>query len=289
MKPTPVTKALLIVVLLAAAFGAWLKFVKPNMNKTAKATVTTTAPKKSGLGSIFTSAPDATIVVNTWGGYAGLALLNGGTFEPNKDCIFYKEYGITVKIVLCDAVADSRNTFLSGNADILYCTYDAIPTEMGIGSAMAQSGAQGFAQVDWSRKGDAIVVTKNINRVSDLRGKTVACAIGSASNTLLIKMLEANQMTMADIKLVEVSDGIEAAKFFKAGTVDAAVVWTPDDSDCQAVIAGSKILVSTGDAPYIIADGLLASKKFIENKHDVLVKFTTAWLTMNGKDRKSVV
>ena len=61
-----------------------------------------------------------------------------------------------------------------------------------------------------------------------------------------------------------------------------SVIWTPDDGDCLQAIQGSKVLVSTSAAKFIIADGLLASKETIEQKHDLLVKFSTAWLTANG-------
>lgn len=41
---------------------------------------------------------------------------------------------------------------------------------------------------------------------------------------------------------------------FKAGSVDAAVVWSPDDDDCVSKIAGAKKLKSTREATHIIAD-----------------------------------
>jgi len=276
---------LLFIVLIMGAFGTGLYFsgvFKPEdkNNKTKSETVT---PKKGGFMSKLKGKDRLVIAVNTWGGYAPLAYLNGGSLKPNPESIITKEYDINLEIKIVDIFDDSRNTFKSGNADIVYCTVDALPVEMGSGSSMIQYEAQCFAQVDWSRDGDAIVVVKGINKVSDLKGKTVAVAEGTASHTLLIKILETNQMSMSDVILKKVSDGIEAAKLFKAGTVDAAVVWTPDDGDCLDAQPGSKILVGTKSAPYVIADGLLASKTFIENNKDLLVRFTTAWLVTNGK------
>lgn len=211
-----------------------------------------------------------------------MAYLNGGSLTPNPESIITKEYGINLTIKICDVFDDSRNTFKSGNGDIVYCTFDALPVEMGAGSAMVTYNAQGFLQVDWSRGGDLIVVTKGIRTVADLKGKTISVAEGTASNTFLIKFLESNGLTINDVIIKKVADGIESAKFFKAGTVDAAVIWTPDDGDCLQAIQGSKVLVSTSAAKFIIADGLLASKETIEQKHDLLVKFSTAWLTANG-------
>lgn len=90
------------------------------------------------------------------------------------------------------------------------------------------------------------------------------------------------------VKMIKkVSDGIEAANLFKAGTVDAAVVWTPDDGDCLKAIPGSKVLTSTKVATHIIADGIIAKEEFIEDNSEILVKFCTAWLTANGEINSS--
>lgn len=278
---------LITILLIMGGVGAGLYYsglFKPGDKKSTKQTTTTT--KKSGGNSLMGKLKgnhELTVIVNTWGGFAPLAYLNGGSLKPNDESIITKEYGIDLEIKICDVFDDARNTFKSGNGDIVYCTVDALPVEMGAGSSMTEYGAQLFAQVDWSRDGDCIVVVKGINKVSDLKRKTVAVAEGTASNTLLIKTLESNQMTMSDVILKKVADGIEAAKLFKAGTVDAAVVWTPDDGDCLAAQPGSKILVGTKSAPYIIADGLLASKTFIEENKDLLARFVTAWLTVNGE------
>lgn len=275
-----------LVVLVAVGlvgFGLYeLGIFKPSTkDKTAKNETST--PKKSG--GIFSSnkGENLTVIVNTWGGFATLAHLNGGSLNPNPESIITKQYGINLTIKICDAFEDSRNTFKSGNGDVVYCTFDALPTEMGANSAMVSYNAQGFLQVDWSRGGDLIVVIKSIRSVADLKGKTIAVAEGTASNTFLIKTLESNGLQLSDIRVKPVKDGLEAAALFKAGTVDAAVIWTPDDGDCLKAIQGSKVLVSTSAAKFIIADGLLASKETIETKHDLLVKFSTAWLGMNGQ------
>lgn len=221
--------------------------------------------------------------MNTWTGFAPVVYMNGGSLEPNKDSRFYTEYGIQVRIKIMDVFDDCRSAFKSGDLDVVYCTTDAFCTEMGSNSGMSQMEAQQFLMVDWSRGGDLIVVRKGINTVADLKNKTIAVAIPTASSTFLIKTLETNGMQMSDIKMVKVSDGIEAAKLFKAGTVDAAVVWTPDDLDCLAAQSGSKVLVSTKVAAYVIADGVVAKKAYITENNDLLVKFSTAWLTANAE------
>ena len=287
LKPTG--KVLVIVLVVAILFAGFKFLVQPNIDskKSKNTTVSTAAPeKKSGgsiLGNVFGSNDVITIAVNTWTGFAPLVYMNGGSLEPNKNCRFYTEYGIQVRIKIMDVFDDCRNAFKSGDVDLVYCTTDAFSSEMGSSSGMAQMGGLQFLMVDWSRGGDLIVVRKGINTVADLKSKTVAVAMPTASSTFLIKTLETNGMQMSDVKMVKVSDGIEAAKLFKAGTVDAAVVWTPDDLDCVAAQAGSKVLVSTKVAAYVIADGVVAKKTYIDENSDKLAKFSKGWLTANGE------
>ena len=283
MKLTNGFKFFLILVVVGCIFGGYKMLSSKSSSQTAS------APKaKTGVLSKVTNVfggnnPDVTLGVNTWTGFAPIVWLNGGSLEPNKESRLYKEYGIKLRIKILDVFDDSRNSFKSDEVNVVYCTVDALPVEMGAQSGMTELGAQLFGQVDWSRGGDLIVVRKGINTVADLKGKTVAVAEGTASNSFLIKTLESNGLQMTDIKMVKVSDGIEAAKLFKAGTVDAAVVWTPDDGDCLAAISGSKILVSTKVAGYVIADGLVAKKAFIDENSEMLTKFLEAWLVANGE------
>lgn len=275
-------KLFFIIVIVAALFGVWKYVVSPKIGSTDSKTT-----QKSGVFNKVTNAfggkSDLSIGVNTWTGFAPIVWLNGGSLEPNKESRLYKEYGIMLDIKILDVLDNCRSTFKSGETNIIYCTADALPVEMGAGSGLAEMNTQLWLQVDWSRGGDLIVVRRGINNIADLKGKNVAVAEGTASMTFLINTLDANGLEMNDVKMVKVSDGIEAAQLFKAGTVDAAVVWTPDDGDCLEAQLGSKVLVSTKTAAYVIPDGLLSQKKFIEENSELLAKFATAWLTANGE------
>lgn len=288
----PGFKIFVIVVLLGGAvFGLralkpeW--FTKKEGKKDNTSQNSSTPVKKSG------GKADLNMALNTWSGFAPIILLNNG-LDPNTNCELYQKYGIKLKIEIVDDFAACRNGFKSGAYDIVYCTTDVLPTEMGVGSDMTTAETKQFVQVDWSRGGDAIVVTKGINTVADLKGKSIACAQSTASHSLLLRTLESNQLTMNDIVTPKstgsvkfFANGIDAATAFKAGEVDAAVVWSPDDGDCVAAIKGAKVLVNTKVATHIIADGLLAKESFILENKDLLVKLVTAWLDMNGRMNNS--
>jgi len=218
--------------------------------------------------------------VCTWGGYAGGQYFNGGFAFDKKVSRFYKEYGLEVEFVLEDDPAKSLKAWENDDLDLHWYTADAFPT---IYADLAKYDPKIVFQSDWSRGGDAIVATSKIKKVSDLKGATVAVALKTPSHSLLIKTLEANNMTLSDIKVVECATAIEASEKFQNKEVDAAVVWSPDDETCIAEVNGSKILTSTKDATNIIADVFFAKGVWVEKNPEVLQKLIKGWMTGNAE------
>ncbi|MFN0013477.1 MAG: hypothetical protein ACKVU2_02920, partial [Saprospiraceae bacterium] len=110
--------------------------------------------------------------VVTWGGYAGGQYFNEG-FKANTESRFYKDYGFKVDFKVLDDFEASRAAFKNGDVHLLWCTVDALPTEM---SALEAFDPRIVFQADWSRGGVAVVVRRGITSVSDLKGKKVAVA-----------------------------------------------------------------------------------------------------------------
>ena len=214
----------------------------------------------------------------TWGGYAGGVYANDG-FVANVQSEFYKKYGVLVDIILNDDLNSSYDAWKSGNIDILWGTVDAFSPL----AATLPDNPQTFMQIDWSRGGDAIVAKRGIASINDLKGKKVAVALGTPSHSLLLKSLEAANMTSSDITIVTTNSAPEAAQFFKAGKVDAAVVWSPDDQDCINTVAGSTAILTTKNASNIIADMFFAKKEFLDQHEELIKNFTEIWLNGNAE------
>ena len=229
-----------------------------------------------------TGKPDLVVAYNTFTGVEGLVLMNGG-MEPNENSQLYKDYGIKLLIKQMDAVKDTRSGLHSGDLDLVYCTTDALSVEMGSGSELLADNVVQVMQVNQSHGADAIVVRKGIDDVAGLKHKKVAYAVGTASHTLLLNVLESSGLKMSDIDGYQVGDGVEAANAFKNNQCDAAVVWAPDDEDCVASQAGAKVLVSSAVASGIIADGLLVKQSVLKEKHDRILKLIKAWLQGNSR------
>ncbi len=212
--------------------------------------------------------------VVTWGGYAGGQYFNEG-FKANKNSRFYKDYGFEVEFKVLDDFDASRNAFKADDVNLLWCTIDAFPTEV---EGLSDYDPQVVFQADWSRGGDAVVVKRGINSVADLKGKKVAVAAMTPSHTFLLWLLEAGDLNTKDIKIVEVPSAIDAADAFKSGTVDAAVVWSPDDADCVDKVPGAKVLQNTKNATHIIADVFLAKKSYVEQNRTKLQQLYEGWM-----------
>jgi NitT/TauT family transport system substrate-binding protein len=227
--------------------------------------------------------------VVTWGGYAGGEYFNEG-FNASKESRYFKDYGILVEFKLIDDFNDSRNAWKTGNVDVLWTTIDAFPTEA---NGLKEFKPQIIFQADWSRGGDAIVVRRGIDKVSDLKAgadgqkKKIAVAPMTPSHTFLLNLFKAGEVNTSDVQIVEVANAIDAADLFKKRQVDAAVVWSPDDEDCVAKVEGAKVLISTKTASNIIADVFFAKKDYIDKNKERLTHLVEGWLKGAGEINSS--
>ncbi len=277
---TPLGWVVLVVIVVAGLFGVHHVLTKYGILDKAQQKVA--ASKSFGSKDV-----DLVLAYNTFPGMEGILYMNGG-MEPNTESRLYKEFGIKLQIKKMDVVADTRDGLKAKALDLVYCTTDALPIEMSSNSELLQLKVKEIMKVNESRGADAIVVNSAIKKVSDLRGKKIAYAIGTASNTLLLNVLETSGLQLSDIDAYKVADGVEAANAFKAGSCDAAVVWAPDDEDCAAAIKGAHVLISTATAPQIIADGLLVTQENLDAKREKITKLVKAWLIGNGQINSDV-
>lgn len=212
--------------------------------------------------------------VVTWGGYAGGQYFNNG-FEANESSRFYKDYGFYVDFKVLDDFDASRNAWKNGDVDLLWATTGSFSTEA---PGLAEFEPEIVMQADWSRGGDAVVVRKGINKVNDLKGKSIAVAPMTPSHTFFLNLLDAGSLKQSDMQVVEVANAIDAAAMFKNGQVDAAVVWSPDDISCVKTVRGSKVLQSTKQASNIIADVFIAKKSFVDSHQAELSQLVEGWM-----------
>lgn len=214
------------------------------------------------------------IAVNTWGGFAGGQYWNGG-FKANRDkSKFYLNDKLLVEFKLIETFKEASEMLNAGEVDLIWSTVDISPTSI----VNLPDDIEIFFQTDWSRGGDAIVVRPGINTVKDLKRKKIAVSLLTPSHTLLINLLSDSGLTLEDIEIVVTDNAMDAAKMFKSGDVDAAVVWSPDDQDCLDAVKGSKVLSSTKTATHIIADVIVGKRQYLKDNQKMLTKLYDGWM-----------
>lgn len=242
------------------------------------------AAAEAGTETGSTSTPAApskdedvlTVQLVTWGGYAPGLYFNEGA-QASTRSRFYKDYGLKVQFILNDNLDAALNAWVADEYDVLVQTADAFPLYTAPTDIYAYQ-PKIIMQVDWSRGGDVIIAKRGINSINDLKGKRVAVAEPSPSQTLLITALEAAGLKYEDVQIVASPDPVVAATTFKGPDVDAAVVWSPFHLEALRDIAGSKVLVSTEEQSHIIGDIMFAKESYIQQNRDKINAFYEGWM-----------
>lgn len=212
----------------------------------------------------------------TWGGFAPGLYFNEGAVA-NTQSRFYKDYGFKVDFMIENDLLNSMNAWMAGEYDAIVLTADAFPLLTSADEINAFKPLA-FLMTDWSRGGDAVIVKRGINSANDLKGKRVAVAVPSPSQTLLNNTLEAAGLKYSDVTVIPTTDNLKAAELFRTKDVDAAVVWSPDDQLATADVPGSKILLTTREQSHTLGGVIIASKDVIDQKKSMFNGFYEGWM-----------
>lgn len=193
------------------------------------------------LSSACLHAEPLKIAYSDWPGFT--------LIEVAKQKGWFKEAGVDVELVWFDYLP-SLDAFASGKVDAVTCvTTDAMVT----GANGAKSKI--ICLLDYSDGGDMIIGKAGINSIEDLKGKKVALELTLVEHLLLLKALEANGMSAADVELVNTATN-ETPQTLVSGNVAAIGAWYPVSNQALKAVAGSKPLFTSGDAKGLIFDGL---------------------------------
>jgi NitT/TauT family transport system substrate-binding protein len=197
-----------------------------------------------GFGLIAMAAPAAAqdtkvaIGISGWTGFAPLTLANeAGIFKKNG-------LDVTIKKI---PQASRHLAILSGDIQCAATTVETWIAWNANGVATKQ-----IFQLDKSYGADGMVVKNGIEKIADLKGKTVAAsAPGTAPYFTLAWFLKKNGMSIKDVTVVNMEPG-PAAQAFIAGNNDAAMTYEPFLSSVRAAPQAGKILATTLDYPMVM-------------------------------------
>lgn len=183
---------------------------------------------------------------------------------------WFKEAGVDVAFEWFEYVP-SMEAFAAGKLDAVCMTNgDALVT----GATGAPSKT--IILNDISNGNDMIVAKPGIESVKDLKGKKIGVEVGFVDHLLLLKALEANGMTEADVELVNVPTN-ETPKAFASGDVDAIAAWQPNSGQALKAVPGSKAIYTSKDVPGLIYDVLAVNPASLSARADDWKKVAQVW------------
>src|SRR5205823_6021841 len=180
------------------------------------------------------------IGISGWTGFAPLTLA--------KEAGIFKKNGLDVTLRKIPQ-KDRHLAIASGDVQCAATTVETWVVWNANGVATTQ-----IFQLDKSYGADGLVVRNSIQKIADLKGKTVAAsAPGTAPYFTLAWFLKKNGLSVKDVKVVTLEPQAAANAFVSsAGDLDAAMTYEPYLSAVRAKPEAGKIIATTLDYPMVM-------------------------------------
>lgn len=183
----------------------------------------------------------------------------------------FEKNGANVELKWFDGYLESMKALAAGQLDGNCQTLnDTISF-----AADAVNGEVAVLVNDNSAGNDKIIVTAEINKVEDLKGKTVAVEAGVVDDFLLTLALEEKGLKRSDVQIKDLPTDAAAAAF-AAGQADAVGAFPPFWSTALER-EGSKELISSKEFPGAIPDLLVVSQTLIDERPDQVQALIDTW------------
>jgi NitT/TauT family transport system substrate-binding protein len=311
-KLTPLSKALIVIVILGlAGYAAWRLGLRDLIARGSAAVNDTTA-QSAGNTSVNSSSgknklPGAVTKPGVFGGdgsgplgsadnplkvslvsfhgYAPALVANGNALTTQPGSIFDRD-GVHVQFIIQDDIPPLGTIFEANTAQCAWRTSDFWAQEQP-NLRNAHHDGRAIVVVDNTQGGDAIVAKDpNIRSVEDLAGKTVALLQYTPSDGLTIDAIDNSSMTAKAKKSVkfvyvnadEGTGGVRAT--LESGSVDAIVLWDPDLSLALKNVPGAHVIYSTRVATNLIYDVMVCDSRYLEDPAytSMFQAFVAGWL-----------
>lgn len=174
----------------------------------------------------------------------------------------YKKHNLKVSLQVFSDPALIPTAMASGALDGGMLTYDQV-----VGQVAAGMSEKVVMPIDYSNGGDAIVVDKSINKLTEFKGKKIGFNPLSPSDFLLSYALKTAGLTDKDISPVSMTpESVPAA--MASGQMPIGVTYEPSLSQVLSQGGGKKfkVIFSSKNAPGLIADVLVFDQKAIQTK-----------------------
>lgn len=181
-----------------------------------------------------------------------------------------KSSGINVELVKYGSWTELLDAVNTGNVDGASVLIELAmkSKEQGIGLKAVALG---------HRDGNVVIVSNDINSAADLKGKTFAIPHRQSSHNILLNdtLAKAN-LTVDDVNITELAP-TEMPAALSSGQIDGYCVAEPFGAKAVSLGIG-KVLYSSEELwEDSLCCGLVLTDEFIENNHDLAVKFVDAY------------
>lgn len=155
---------------------------------------------------------------------------------------------------------------------------DAVLVTNGDNLVTGSGGTKGvmIMATDYSAGNDVIIAKNGIERIEDLKGKTIATEKGLVDHLLLSTALDDATISLNDVQLVNTMTN-ELPQVFATADIDAIAVWQPVANQALSSVAGSKIIFTSKDKPGLIYDTLTVNPSHLQANKEQWKKIIQVW------------
>jgi aliphatic sulfonates family ABC transporter substrate-binding protein len=145
-------------------------------------------------------------------------------------------------------------------------------------------------------EGNGLIVRTDsgINSIADLKGKRVAVPVGTTAHQTLIRMLEKNGLTVADIELVNLGAG-DIPTSIQSGNIQAAVAYEPGLTNAEKTSGGAvKKLASAAGykqimSVFVARDGFAAEYPELVTRFLKAIRRAVLWRNDNFEESLAIM
>lgn len=234
-------------------------------------------PKLAAPGNYEFKNNTIDLELSEYAGYAGLIAANGG-LEPSENSIFFKKYGVKVKITISEE--ESWSALNSGKIAASATTVDVLAVYG------KQLNVVVPAQIAFSRGADGLIVSKDIKRINQLKGKILTAGQFTESEFFIRYLAQEAGLQINlipdvtsrpepdKLNMCFCADAFTSADLFQSeveagrNRLSGCVTWDPKTTEVLEATKGKTHLLATNRNLLIIADILIVNKGFAAQQPD---------------------
>lgn len=185
-----------------------------------------------------------------------------------------EKHGIKIETVSFEQDSDMNAAFASDKVDVAnLASHTTIRMK-----ANQDLDMKAIIFMDESHDADAILSTKDIQSVKDLKGQKVAFEEGATSELLLQQALSEEGMTLDDVETVFMP-APQAGLSIISGDVKTAVTYAPYINEVlnKKKDDGVHLLYTGDNSPGLISDIVVAKTKFFEDNPEAKEQLRAVW------------